>query len=98
VRPASLHLKLSENRTHPGPIPRRIPDTTDDHLGQLADRMARYARGAELTRLAVYDGDEIVAHADLYIDRVEHLAQFENLVTHKDFRCRGYGNALIRDA
>jgi GNAT superfamily N-acetyltransferase len=75
-----------------------IPDATDDHLGQLADRTALYARGAELTRLAVYDGDEIAAHADLYVDRVDRIAQFENLVTHKDFRGRGYGDALIRDA
>jgi GNAT superfamily N-acetyltransferase len=75
-----------------------IPDATDEHLGQLADRTALYARGAELTRLAVYDGEEIAAHADLYVDRVDSIAQFENLVTHKDFRGRGYGNALIHDA
>lgn len=75
-----------------------IPDATDDHLGQLADRTALYARGAELTRLAVYDGDEIAAHADLYIDHVDGIAQFENLETHEDFRGRGYGNALIHDA
>ncbi len=75
-----------------------IPDATDEHLGQLADRTALYARGAELTRLAVYDGDDIAAHADLYVDRVDRLAQFENLVTHKGFRGRGYGDALIRDA
>lgn len=75
-----------------------IPDATDEHLGQLADRTALYARGAELTRLAVYDGEEIAAHADLYVDRVDRIAQFENLVTRKDFRGRGYGDALIRDA
>jgi ribosomal protein S18 acetylase RimI-like enzyme len=75
-----------------------LPDATEETLGQLADRTALYARGAELTRLAVYDGDEIVAHADLYVDRVDRLAQFENLVTHKNFRGRGYGDALIRDA
>jgi GNAT superfamily N-acetyltransferase len=75
-----------------------LPDATEETLGQLADRTALYARGAELTRLAVYDGDEIVAHADLYVDRVDRIAQFENLVTHKDFRGRGYGDALIRDA
>lgn len=75
-----------------------LPDATDEHLGQLADRTALYARGAELTRLAVYDGDEIAAHADLYVDRMDRIAQFENLVTHKDFRHRGYGDALIRDA
>ena len=74
------------------------PDATDEHLGQLADRTALYARGAELTRLAVYDGEEIAAYADLYVDRVDRIAQFENLVTHEDFRRRGYGDALIRDA
>jgi ribosomal protein S18 acetylase RimI-like enzyme len=75
-----------------------LPDATDEEVRQLADRTALFARGAELTRLAVYDGDQIAAHADLYIDRVDHLAQFENLVTHSGFRRRGYGTALIRDA
>lgn len=75
-----------------------LPDATDEQLGQLADRTALYARGAELTLLAAYDGDVIAAHADLYIDRVSRVAQFENLVTHMDFRGRGYGDALIRDA
>jgi len=75
-----------------------LPDATDEQLRQLADRTALFARGAELTRLAVYDGEQIAAHADLYVDRVDHIAQFENLVTDSDFRRRGYGNALIRDA
>lgn len=75
-----------------------LPDATDEQLGQLADRTALYSRGAEVTLLAVYDSDEIAAHADLYVDRVERIAQFENLVTHQDFRGRGYGDALIRDA
>jgi GNAT superfamily N-acetyltransferase len=75
-----------------------IPDATDEHLRQLADRTALSARGAELTILAVHEGDEIAAHADLFIDRVERIAQFENLVTHADFRGRGYGDALLRDA
>jgi ribosomal protein S18 acetylase RimI-like enzyme len=75
-----------------------LPDATDDQLSQLADRTALYARGAELTLLAVCEGDKIAAHADLYIDHVDRIAQFENLVTHRDFRRRGYGDALIRDA
>lgn len=75
-----------------------LPDATDDHLRQLTDRTTLYARGAELTRLAVYCGDEIVAHADLYVDRVDRIAQFENLETHRDHRGHGYGDALIRDA
>lgn len=75
-----------------------IPDASDELLGQLADRTALGARGAELTLLAVYEGDEIAARAELYVDRAGRIAQFENLVTHEDFRGRGYGRALIRDA
>ena len=58
-----------------------IPDATDEHLRQLADRVALYARGADLTLLAVREADEIVAHASLYIDRADGIAQFENLAT-----------------
>jgi ribosomal protein S18 acetylase RimI-like enzyme len=75
-----------------------LPEASDEELGQLADRTELYARGAELTRLAVFEGDVIAAHADLYIDRVEGIAQFENLTTHEDFRGRGYGRALVREA
>jgi GNAT superfamily N-acetyltransferase len=67
-------------------------------VGQLADRTALYSRAAEVTLLAVFDGDEIAARADLYVDRVERVAQFENLVTHQDFRGRGYGGSLVREA
>ena len=75
-----------------------LPDATDELLGQLARRTALYARGAEVTLLAVYHGDEIAAHADLCVDRVERIAQLENVVTHNHFRRRGYGDALTRDA
>lgn len=75
-----------------------LPDATDDVLEQLADRTALYPRGAETTLLAVFDGDEIAARASLFIDPIEHLAQFENLVTHQDFRGRGYARALVLDA
>lgn len=75
-----------------------LPDATDAQLAQLADRTALYSRGAEVTLLAVYDGDQIAAHANLYVNRVKRIAQFENLVTHPDHRSRGYGGALIRDA
>jgi GNAT superfamily N-acetyltransferase len=75
-----------------------LPDASDEELAQLADRTALSARGAELTLLAVYDGDDIAAHADLYIDRGDRLTQFENLATDENFRRRGYGDALVRDA
>jgi ribosomal protein S18 acetylase RimI-like enzyme len=75
-----------------------LPAAGDEVLGQLADRTALYARGADVTLLVVYDGNEIAAHADLYVDPVNRIAQFENLVTQKDFRHRGYAGALIRDA
>lgn len=75
-----------------------LPTATDDELAQLADRVTLYSRGADLTLLAVYDGDEIAAHADLYIDRSARVAQFENLVTHEHYRGRGYGTALVHGA
>lgn len=67
-------------------------------LDQLADRTVLYARGAQTILLAVSDGEQIAAHATLHLDRPRSLAQFENLVTGQDFRGRGYGNALVRDA
>ena len=75
-----------------------LPDADDDVLCQLADRTALYARGADVTLLAAYEAGEIAAHADLYVDRIDRIAQFENLVTHHQFRHRGYGNTLVRDA
>jgi len=75
-----------------------LPNATDDEISQLADRTALYDRGAEVTRLAVVEGDEIVARADLFIDRQDRIAQLENVVTHEDFRGRGYGGALVREA
>jgi ribosomal protein S18 acetylase RimI-like enzyme len=75
-----------------------IPDATGELLQQLADRTALHSLGAELTLLAVYDGDEIAAHVETYIDRTGGVAQIESLVTHEPFRNRGYGNSLIRDA
>lgn len=75
-----------------------IPDATDEHLSQLADRHSLYTRGADLELLAVYDGTEIASRANLYIDRVDHIAQFENLVTHVDFQGRGYARALLCEA
>jgi ribosomal protein S18 acetylase RimI-like enzyme len=75
-----------------------LPGETDDVHRQLADRAALYSRGAEVTLLAVFDGEEIAARADLYMDPVERLAQFENLVTHQDFRGRGYGRSLVQAA
>ncbi len=75
-----------------------IPEAAEEELLQLVDRTALYDLGAELVRLAVYSGEEIAAHADLYLDRVDRIAQFENLVTHDDFRGRGYAGALLREA
>ncbi len=75
-----------------------LPQASDEHIRQLADRTALYERGAEVARLAVYEGDEIAARGELYIDREDRISQFENLVTHADFHGRGYGDALVREA
>ncbi len=75
-----------------------LPDVSDTEVDQLADRTALYSKGAEVTLLAIYDSGEIIAHADLYVDRMECVAQFENLVTHEEFRSRGLGATLVREA
>ena len=75
-----------------------LPDATDKVLAQLADRTALYSRGVDVTLLTVLDGAVIAARADLYLDSANSLAQFENLYTHPDFRGRGYGNSLVREA
>lgn len=74
------------------------PDVRDEELEQLGDRTSLYERAADWTRLAVLEGDEIAAHADLFIDRAERIGQFENVVTGEAFRRRGYGAALVADA
>jgi GNAT superfamily N-acetyltransferase len=75
-----------------------LPEGTEADFAQLADRVALYSRGAELALLAVYESGEIAAHAELYLDRSAGIAQFERLVTHADFRGRGYATALLLDA
>jgi GNAT superfamily N-acetyltransferase len=75
-----------------------IPDATHELLRQLAERTVLCARGADLTLLAVFEGSEIAAHAELYVDSVNRVAQFESLSTRRDLRGRGYGSALICDA
>jgi GNAT superfamily N-acetyltransferase len=74
-----------------------IPDASDELLRQLADRTELASLGAKLTLLAVYDGGEVAGHAELYTDQVSGIGWFENLVTHEQFRNRGYGDSLIRD-
>jgi len=75
-----------------------LPNAADEVLDQLAGRTALHSRAAEVALLAVFDGAEIAAHAHLYMDRTERIAQFENLVTSPDFRRRGYGTSLVREA
>lgn len=75
-----------------------LPAATAEELDQLAGRTALYGRGAEVTRLAVFDDEDIAARADLYVDRVERIAQFENLFTHPNYRGRGHGDSLVYEA
>ena len=76
----------------------QLPDATDEVLAQLADRTALYSRGADVTLLAVFDGAEIAARADLYVENANSIAQLESLFTHPNFRGRGYGESLVREA
>lgn len=75
-----------------------LPSATDEEITQLAGRTVLCWRGADTSLLAIFDEDEIVARADLYIDREDRIAQFENLFTHPDHRGRGYGDSLLSDA
>jgi GNAT superfamily N-acetyltransferase len=75
-----------------------LPDASEEQLAQLADRTALSGRGADLVMLAVYERDDIAAHAELYLDGSAGVAQFEHLATHHDFRGRGYGTALVLHA
>ena len=75
-----------------------IEDASEETYRQLADREELYSLGADITALVVYEGSEIAAHAYLYLDRVDEVAQFENLVTNKHYQGRGYAKALLFDA
>lgn len=75
-----------------------LPDAATEEIGQLAGRTALYSRGADVTLLAVFDGEDIAARVDLYVDRVERIAQVENLFTHPNFRGLGYGSSLVHEA
>lgn len=75
-----------------------FPDASDDAVRQLADRTVLYERGAAVDRLVVHGDGEVAARADLFLDGVDRIAQFENLVTHARYRGRGYGGALLREA
>lgn len=75
-----------------------LPAATSEEIDQLADRVSLYSKAAETTFLAAFDSDEVGARADVFIDRENGIAQFESLVTHPDFRRRGFGGALICEA
>lgn len=74
-----------------------LPEATEDQLRQLADRTSLYARGADVTMLAVFEGDEIASRAGLYMDVDAGVAQFESLQTGAAFRGRGYADAVVRE-
>lgn len=75
-----------------------LPEATEEEIHQLADRTAVAERGADLIRLAVRVDGRVVARADLHLDRVDRIAQFESLVTDPDHRRQGHGAALLRSA
>lgn len=75
-----------------------LPDASAQVHAQLADRTLLYSRSANVELLAAYDGDQIGAKAELYLDPATELAQFESLVTLGAHRRRGLGSALVFDA
>ena len=74
-----------------------LPHVGADEIDQLADRTVLYPMVADSTSLAVFDNGEIAARAFLFIDHDDHIAQFENLMAHADYRNRGYARALVAE-
>jgi len=75
-----------------------LPQASDDEITQLADRSRLYSLGADVSFLTVFDGDQIAARADVYMDADAKICQLENVFTHPEYRGRGYGEALVAEA
>ncbi len=72
-----------------------LPDSSAEVHRQLADRTELYTRSADVTHAVVLEGDAIAARSDLFVDRAQRIAQFENLSTHPDHRGKGYASSLL---
>ena len=76
-----------------------LPDASPETVEQLVGRRCARTRAADsVLFLAVRDGDEVVARADLYLDPARGLAQIEDVLTDEAHRNRGYAQALLGDA
>jgi GNAT superfamily N-acetyltransferase len=86
------------------PVDRRtwreqLPTAPDEAIDQLVRRRATRLRGAdEVCFLAVRDGaGEVVAHAELYLDRASGVAQIEQVMTLPPHEGRGYARAIMAE-
>lgn len=76
-----------------------LPDASPEVVEQLVGRRrARTGAADGVVFLAVRDGGEVVARADLYLDPAAGLAQIEDVLTDEAHRNRGYAQALLGDA
>lgn len=76
-----------------------LPDASPEAVEQLVGRRRARTRAADgVVFLAVRDGGEVVARADLYLDPAGGLAQIEDVLTEEAHRNRGYAQALLGDA
>ena len=76
-----------------------LPDASPEAVEQLVGRRRARTRAADgVVFLAVRDGGEVVARADLYLDPAGGLAQIEDVLTEEAHRNRGYAQALLHDA
>ncbi|WP_020018184.1 GNAT family N-acetyltransferase [Promicromonospora sukumoe] len=76
-----------------------LPDASPEAVEQLVGRRrARTGAADGVVFLAVRDGAEVVARADLYLDPAVGLAQIEDVLTDEAHRNRGYAQALLGDA
>jgi len=75
-----------------------LPHASAEVIAQLADRMSLYPLGADITHLAVFEGEEMAVRGELFIDAPRDIAQLESLYAHAGMRGRGYARSLVLEA
>ncbi|MGE5827056.1 MAG: GNAT family N-acetyltransferase [Micromonosporaceae bacterium] len=77
----------------------QLPTASEQAIEQLVMRRGARLRGAdEVCFLAVRDGTgEVVAHAELYLDRTHRTAQIEQVMTRPEHERRGFARAIMAE-
>jgi GNAT superfamily N-acetyltransferase len=77
----------------------QLPTASEQVIEQLVLRRRSRLRGADEVRfLAIRDGTgEVVAHAELFLDRASGIAQIEQVMTRPEHERRGYARAIMAE-